>query len=305
MRYLILSVSALALAACGAPSESSSQSSANAQEPAPEVTTTDLGNGLYMIEGQGGNVGLSIGDDATIVIDDQYERMFEAIQGAIADLTDDDVDYVINTHWHGDHTGGNAAMAETGAIIIAHDNIYTRMSQDNYNELWDRTTPPSPEIARPKLTFSDNITMRMNGEVVKVMHMPGAHTDGDAVIFFDGANVVHMGDNLFNQRFPFIDVSSGGSIDGMINVHETVLGMIDADTRIIPGHGPLASRADLESHLAMLQDAKARVQAHIDQGDDMETTIAAAPLSGYAEDWDWGFINQDTMTTLVYMSLTK
>lgn len=260
-----------------------------------EIKTTDLGDGIYMLEGAGGNIGVSVGEDGVFVIDDQFAPLTPKILAAIAAITDQPVDWVINTHWHGDHTGGNEQLGEAGALIVAHDNVRVRMSAPGPRQ--------SPEAALPVLTFSDTTTFYYNGNEIHAYHPVNAHTDGDAVIHFRNLNIVHAGDVLFNGVFPFIDAGSGGSVDGYIAALEDLVAMADEDTRFIAGHGPIAKRADIETKIAMLKDARARLLALIAEGKTLEEAVAAKPLADYAEDWNWGFINEDRMTELLYGAL--
>ena len=266
----------------------------------PKITTTDLGGGVYMLVGRGGNVGVSIGDDGVIMIDDQFDNMSQPLMDAILQLTDQPVRFLLNTHYHGDHTGGNEAFGKSGASIIAHDNVHARMSTQTYNPLWDRTTQPSDPAARPVLTYSEDASFHMNGQTAYAIHTPAAHTDGDSIIYFSGADVLHMGDNFFNGMFPFIDTGAGGTVDGMIAAHETALNRTGEATKIIPGHGPLASRADLKAAQAALIEARDKVKARIAAGDNVEAAIAADPLAGM-EDME-GFINKERMIRIIYAS---
>jgi cyclase len=272
---------------------------------AVEIKTTDLGHGLYMLEGMGGNIGLSVGEDGVFMIDDQYAPLTPKILAAIRELTDGPIRYVINTHWHGDHTGGNPGMAAEGAVIVAHDNVRRRMSTEQFSTFFDRATPPSPEEALPVITFSDTVTFHFNGHEILALHLPRAHTDGDTVIHFPAANVIHTGDILFNGMYPFIDVDSGGNIDAMIAAQEMIYELADAETKIIPGHGPLANREDLARATAMLREVRGRIAALIEEGLSVDEVVAADPLADLDEAWAWQFINGERMTRLVYLSLTR
>lgn len=260
-----------------------------------EIKTTDLGNGIYMLQGAGGNIGVSVGDDGVFVIDDQFAPLTPKILAAIGAVTDKPVDYVINTHWHYDHVGGNENMGKAGAVIVAHDNVRVRMQAPGPQQ--------STAEALPVITFSDTTTFHYNGHEIHAFHPVSAHTDGDAIIHFRNLNLIHAGDVLFNGVFPFIDTASGGSVDGYISALERLVEMSDGDTRIIAGHGPIAGRADVERKIAMLKDAKMRILALINEGNSLEEAVAAKPLAHYAEDWEWAFINQDRMTELLYGAL--
>ena len=318
----LMGVSAIALAACSnadaqqdtpkaeavaqvekadeKPTQTPAKTTQAARSDLPKITTMDLGGGVYMLVGRGGNVGLSIGDDGVIMIDDQFDNMSQPLMDAIAKLTDQPVRFLLNTHYHGDHTGGNEAFGKSGASIIAHDNVHARMSSQTYSPLWDRTTEPSDPAARPVLTYSADASFHMNGQIAYAIHTPAAHTDGDSIIYFSGADVLHMGDNFFNGTFPYIDTGAGGTVDGMIAAHETALQRTSEATKIIPGHGPLASRADLKAAQAALITARDKVRARITAGDDVEAAIAADPLAGM-EDME-SFINKERMIRIIYAS---
>ncbi len=273
---------------------------AAAQQPdwdAVEFTTTDLGDGIYMLQGMGGNLGLSVGEDGVFLIDDEFAPLTPKVRAAIAAITDKTVDYVINTHWHGDHTGGNAAIGESGAVIVAHDNVRLRMAAEGPQQ--------SPDGALPVITFSESTTFHFNGHEIHATHPVAAHTDGDAVIYFRNLNLIHAGDILFNGLYPFIDVASGGSVEGYIAALEALAGMAGPDTRIIAGHGPMATKADVERKIAMLKGAKVQVEQLIKAGKTLEETKAADPLAAWNEEWTWMFINGERMTEMLYGALSN
>jgi len=246
-----------------------------------EIGVTDLGDGLYMLTGRGGNMGLSVGEDATFLIDDQFAPLTPKIKAAIAGLTDDAVKFVFNTHWHFDHVGGNENFGETGAVIVAHDNVRERMSKDQFLEAFNREVPASPPEALPVVTFNDRVTFHLNGETIRAFHTPHAHTDGDSVIHFDGANVFHMGDTFFHKMYPFIDAGSGGSVDGVIEAANAVLAMTDEESVIIPGHGPIADRDDLRAYRDMLATVRDSINAMIADGMSLEQVQAANPTADF------------------------
>ncbi|MEE9347724.1 MAG: MBL fold metallo-hydrolase [Robiginitomaculum sp.] len=306
--YLWTGLSILALMACSnadvnPKAQAEVQSDATAQKPdAPAVTLTDLGNGLYMLEGKGGNVGVAIGPDKIAVIDDQYAVMSAALLTQIKALSGKPIAYMINTHYHGDHTGGNIAFSEAGAVIIAHDNVHKRMSQTQKSALFNRPTPPSDKAALPHLSYSEQASVHMDGQRAIIIHVKNGHTDGDSLVHFPDANVIHMGDNFFHGLFPYIDTAAGGSLDGMIDAHSKALSLANEATQIIPGHGPLASTDELRKAQAMLIDVRARVQARIDAGDDMGKAVSADPLAGLEA--YVSFIDKDNMVRSAYASLT-
>ncbi|MEL7489130.1 MAG: MBL fold metallo-hydrolase [Pseudomonadota bacterium] len=268
-----------------------------------EIKPTEVTEGLYMLQGAGGNIGLSAGDDGAFIVDDQFAPLSEKIMAAIKTITDKDVAFVINTHFHGDHTGGNEAFGEGGAHIVAHDNVRKRL-KEGLTRAGGNVTPPAPEAALPVITFSKSISFYWNDRDIYIAHPQNAHTDGDAIIFFKDKNVVHMGDVFFNGGFPFIDLEAGGDLGGYIETHEWVLKKTDEETKIIPGHGPLATRDDLQKTVTMLKDVRSLVQAQIDKGLDEDAVVAADPLKKYADDWGQGFINSERMTRTAYRSLT-
>ena len=269
-----------------------------------KIETTKVTTGIYMLQGRGGNIGVSAGDDGVVLIDDQYAPLTAKIEAAIDKITDRPVRFVLNTHWHGDHTGGNEYFGKTGGVIVAHDNVRKRLSSEQVIEFFDATVEPKPEDALPVLTFSDRLTVHLNGEPAVAHHVAHAHTDGDIIIHFPESNVLHMGDIFFNQRYPFIDLSSGGSFEGMIHGAARGLELADEDTRIIPGHGPLASRDDLQFYHDMLVTIRKRVQAMIDDGKSLEQAIAANPTQEYDAEWGQNFIDPEAIVTFAYKSLS-
>lgn len=275
-------------------------------EEEPEITfqATEVAPGLYMIEGVGGfgggNVGLLTGEDGVVLIDDSMPPLTDRLLAAVEEVVREPVDFVINTHVHGDHVGGNATLGEAGAWIVAHENVRKRLEEKGPSA--DDESAPAPPEALPVITFADAVTFHLNGQETHVFHATHAHTDGDAVIHFSDANVIHAGDVLFNRQFPFIDLDTGGSVDGYIAAQERILEVADADTKIIPGHGSLASVADLEASITMLKDARSRIAALIEAGRSVDEVVAADPLADY-EEWSWGFITTERMTRQVYGDL--
>ncbi|HXV85375.1 MAG TPA: MBL fold metallo-hydrolase, partial [Gemmatimonadales bacterium] len=212
-----------------------------------QIRTQPLATGLYMLQGSGGNIGLAVGDEAVFVVDDQFAPLTPKILAAIAAITPRPVRVVLNTHWHFDHTGGNENMGKAGALVVAHENVRRRMSTGQFIEALNRQEPAAAPGALPVVTFTEGVTFHINGDSVVVKHVPPAHTDGDAIVFFTRANVLHMGDLFLSAGLPFVDLSSGGSLHGFIGAADIALGMANSNTRIIPGHGPLADRARLQA----------------------------------------------------------
>ena len=225
-----------------------------------EIKTEKLSDTLYMLIGAGGNIGVSVGADSVFVIDDQFAPMTPKIEAAIKKLTAKPVQFVLNTHWHFDHTGGNENFGKAGAIIMAHDNVRKRMSSEQFITFLRAKSPASPALALPVITFAQEMTMHLNGEEIFAFHVPNAHTDGDTIVHFRKNNVIHMGDTFFNGFYPFIDTSSGGTPEGMIATADKVLALSDDKTRIIPGHGPLSNKAELKVFRDMLATVSARAQ---------------------------------------------
>jgi len=270
-----------------------------------EIVTTKVTPGLYMLQGAGGNIGVSVGEDAVFLIDDQYAPLTPKIKAAVAALSSKPIKFVVNTHWHGDHTGGNENLGSGGTLIVAHDNVRRRMSTEQFNQFFNSKTPAAPRAALPVVTFAESVRFHLNGEEIHALHVPAAHTDGDAVIHFVNANTVHTGDIFFNGLYPFIDVASGGGIDGMISAVDTLLAMVKDDTRIIPGHGPLASRADLQTYREMLVGVRASVRALVDAGKTSAEAVAAKPTAAHDAKWGGGFLNPEQFTALVYADLAR
>lgn len=249
---------------------------------AVEIETIPIRDGLYMLVGRGGNIGLSIGADGTFLVDDQYAPLTDKIVTAIEDVTSDPVRFLVNTHMHGDHTGGNENFGRRGAIVVAHDNVYQRMSVEQLRViLRTEATPASPPGALPKITFSDEVTFHWNGDAIHVFHVDPSHTDGDSIIHFRGADVFHMGDTFFNGRYPFIDVDFGGNVNGMISTAERVLALSRSDSRIIPGHGPLATPDDLRAYRDMLVGVRDRVRTMVNDGKSLDEILASKPTSAF------------------------
>lgn len=269
------------------------------------ITVVPIASGVYMLQGAGGNIGLSVGGDDAFVVDDQYAPLTAKVRAAIATVTPKPVRFVLNTHWHGDHTGGNENMASAGAIVVAHDNVRRRMSAEQFLEAFNVREPASPVAALPVITFSDTISFFVNGDTVRAMHVRSAHTDGDAVIVFRAANVVHMGDVYFNGMYPFIDASTGGSLIGMIAAVNAVLATTNGETKFIPGHGPLATRADLVRYRDMLVEVRRRLAPLAARRRTVAQVVAAKPLADLDEVWGKGFMKPDQFVTIAYGTLRR
>jgi glyoxylase-like metal-dependent hydrolase (beta-lactamase superfamily II) len=271
-----------------------------------EIRTTSLGGGVYMLMGSGGNIGLSVGEDGPFVVDDQFAGLTEKILAAVASVTDGSVRFVLNTHWHGDHVGGNENLGRAGAMIVAHENVRKRLNPEEFREVMGNTQQAPPD-ALPVVTFTDGVTFYWNGEKIRAFHVARAHTDGDAIIHYTNANVIHMGDTFFNGTYPFIDVNSGGNVDGMIHAAGAVLAIANSETQIIPGHGELATPDDLREYRAMLITVRDRIQALVNDGMSVEEIVAARPTADLDADWapDGTFVPGDRMAELTARSLIE
>ena len=270
-----------------------------------EIKTTKLGDTTYMMEGAGGNLGLSIGDDAVFLIDDQFAPLSEKITAAIAKLTAKPVRFLLNTHWHFDHTGGNENFGKAGAIVVAHENVRNRMSTDQFIEFMKMKEPASPKGALPVVTFAGSVTFHLNGDEMRALHIPRAHTDGDAIVHFVKSDVIHMGDVYFNGMYPFIDTSSGGTIQGVIAGCDRALAIAGDSTRIIPGHGPLSNKAELKAYRDMLATVAERIGKLVADGRTPEEIAAAKPLADLDEKWGKGFLKPDGFVSMVTQNILK
>lgn len=280
-------------------------SSAFAQNNPPAPKTMDLGGGIYVIFGQGGNIGVSTGPDGAFVIDDQYQNSAPANLAKIKELAGGAPRYLVNTHWHADHAGGNQPFAEAGAIIFAHENVRKRLSGEVKSIGLDgKPAAASPEPAWPVITFTDGVDFFLNGEKIMVAKVQSSHTDGDSMVWFMEPNIVHMGDVFFNGLFPVIDLGSGGSVRGYLQAMQATYAIVDDKTRIIPGHGDMATKADLAKQIAMLDGAIKAVEARVKAGDTLQQTIAKKPLQPWAG-FAWSFISADSFTTTLYNGLKK
>jgi cyclase len=270
-----------------------------------EIGTIKLNETTYMLTGAGGNLGLSVGEDAVFLIDDQFAPLTDKINAAIARITPKPVRFVLNTHWHFDHTGGNENYGRAGALIVAHENVRKRMGSEQFIEFLRMKTPPSPKPALPVVTFAGAMSFHLNGEEIRAIHVARAHTDGDSIVHFLGGDVIHMGDVYFNGFYPFIDTASGGTIDGVVAACDQVLGIATDRTKIIPGHGPLGTKADLQAYRDMLATVAARVKKMIAEGRKLEEITAAGVSRDYDDKWGKGFIAPAKFAEMVAMNLIK
>jgi len=270
-----------------------------------EVKSTQLSPTTWMLTGAGGNLGVSAGDDATFLIDDQYGPLTERITAAIAKITAKPVKFVVNTHWHGDHTGGNENLGKAGVVIVAHDNVRKRMGTDQFIELFKMKEPAAPHVALPVVTFADAVTFHLNGDEIQVMHVAPAHTDGDAIVYFSKSNVIHMGDTYFAGMYPFIDTSTGGRIDGMVAACDKALAIANDETKIIPGHGPLSNKAELKAWRDMLAAISVKIHKLVADGRKVDEIIAANPTSDFDAKYGNGFVKPPKFAEMVALNVIK
>ena len=272
----------------------------HAQEFATSFKSTEVVPGIYMVAGAdgfgGGNMSLLVGEDYIAMIDDGVVPLAPTLLLHIVETAGRPINFMINTHIHGDHVGGNAYFAENGTVIFAHDNIRKRLIEDS--------GPAGGEGGLPVITFAEGVTFHLNGLEAQVFHIPRAHTDGDAAIFFPDVNVIHAADVMFHKLFPFIDLDNGGTVAGYIAGQKMLISMADGETKIIPGHGMLATKADLQRDLLVLTDSQARVKLLVDQDRTIEEVLEANPLSVYHDDYNWQFISTERMTRTLYRALT-
>ena len=288
-RGLLVAATALALAAPGQAQQDFSK---------VEVKAENLAPGVSVLFGAGGNIGVSHGEDGTVLIDDQFAPLTPKIQAAVAALGASPVKFLINTHWHGDHSGGNENFGKAGAVIMAHDNVRVRMATDQQTPFGE--VKASPKVALPVITYAEGLKLHLNGEEVRVISVPPAHTDGDSIVHWTKSNVIHMGDLFFHKMsYPFVDRSSGGDVRGVIAAADKVLAMANDQTKIIPGHGAVASKADLQAYRDMLVAIVGKVEAAVKAGKSLEEVKAMKPADGFGVNPS-GFITADRFVEMVY-----
>ena len=319
MRVLFLtSVAALALMGCAttetaeAPAAPVAAAAAPPAAPAPAANTqafarvVDLGQGVSMLIGAGGNLGLSVGDDGVFLIDDQFATNAEVNLAKIEELTKGKPKYLINTHWHFDHAGGNEVFGKAGATIFASDKVRTRLTGEIPSQSRGAPAVPAAKSALPVVTFVDGIDFHLNGQTIRAVRAPlPAHTDGDTLIYFVEADVLHTGDTYMKDRYPFVDTGSGGTQAGFIAAIEKALSIAGPNTKVIPGHGELATKADLQAALDMHKGARAAVEALVKSGKTLEETVAAKPLAQWTPRFGSAAGSDDTYTTVIYAELKK
>ncbi|NOT49084.1 MAG: MBL fold metallo-hydrolase [Acidobacteria bacterium] len=265
------------------------------------VKTSKVNGNVYMLQGRGGNIGALVGMEGILIVDDDYKAVGEKLSAALKELGSATPKYILNTHWHGDHTQGNEMFGKTGTII-AHENVRKRLLDPPV--IFGDKTAPYPAVALPLLTYTESISIFFNGEEVKAAHFPHGHTDGDTVVFFVKANVVHLGDDFFVGRFPFVDIDSGGSVQGLINNIGTLIGQIPADAKLIPGHGPVATVDDLKAYHSVLVETSKIVQDAMKAGKSLDE-IKKAGLPEKFKEAGSGFIKTDAWIETIYRSYSK
>jgi len=268
-----------------------------------EIKTEKVADDIYALFGSGGNIGLAVGQDYAYLIDDQFAPLSDKIIAAVRTITDKPIRFLVNTHWHGDHVGGNANFAKRGTIIIAHEAVRERMNTVQERG-GGRMTQPSPYEALPEITYSDQLSIHLDStRTMHVMHVNPSHTDGDSYVYFPESNVIHMGDNFSNGGYPYIDLKSGGDIDGLIKNHNMVLFLLDDETKIIPGHGPVTNRARLMAYRDMIATIRSRVQKAKSSGKSLDETLAMGLTSEWDAEFGQGFQDPTEIVTSIYKSL--
>lgn len=268
-----------------------------------QIETTAVADNIYMLSGGGGNIGVLVGDDGILLIDSMFAELEEKTTSAIAALKSGPIQYVLNTNWHYDHVRGNVFFAKSGATIVAHTTTRERMSSEQYHPFFDMKIPAYPKQSLPVITFVDSLTLHINREEVVAFHVPAAHSDADVAFYFRKANVLHTGDLFFSKGYPFIDYNHGGGIEGMIASADMLLARVDEKTKIIPGHGPLSDRDDLERYQKMLMTLRDRIDKQIQEGKSLEEITASKPTSDFDEGRDMG-MPPDDFVKIVFEDLT-
>lgn len=267
-----------------------------------QIKATKVAGNVYMLEGAGGNIGVSVGADGILIVDDQFAPLADKIRASLQTLNPGKLRFILNTHFHGDHTGSNVVFGPE-ATIIAHDNVRKRLATEQYSKVFKQTTPASPKEALPVITFNQSLTVHFNGEEIRAIHFPQGHTDGDSVIFFTTSNVVHLGDDFFAGRFPFVDIDGGGSVEGLAKNIGELIGKIPADAKLIPGHGPISTLDDLKQYHRMLLETTDVVRKKIAAKKSLDE-IKKEGLPAEWNSWGTGFIKTELWLELIHRSLT-
>jgi len=270
-----------------------------------QIETIKVSGNTYMLTGAGGNIGISAGKDCVFMIDASYAPLTRKIKAAIGTISSISPKFVVITHWHQDHAGGNENLAREEAILVAHENVRKRLGSEQFVEFFNRKVPPVPDSALPTITFTQDVSFYLNGDDIFIFHVAPAHSDGDAIVHFRKSNVIHTGDIYFNGLYPFIDLSAGGSVDGVIAAVKQLISLCDNNTKIIPGHGPLSDKIGLESYLKMLVTIRDRIANETKAGKTLDEVIASKPTHDFDRLWGKGFLKSDQFVKIVYDSLIK
>ena len=269
-----------------------------------KISTTKLAENVYVMMGAGGNIGVSAGKDGVVLIDDEYTPFTQKVKAAVVSISDQPIKFVINTHWHNDHTGGNEDLGEAGAVIVAHETVRNRLSTEQFMSFFNLRTPPSPEAALPVVTFAKEVSLHVDGDELHVFHVAPGHTDGDVIIHWRDSNVIHAGDLFFTSSYPFIDLDSGGAIGGIIAAADQMIDLADEATQVIPGHGTMSNKKDLMAWRDMVTTIRSRIEMQMKEGKSLDEILASKPTEEFDEKWGKGFIEPDQFVQLVHQSLS-
>ncbi len=269
-----------------------------------KISTTKLAENVYVMMGAGGNIGVSAGKDGVVLIDDEYTPLTQKVKAAVVSISDQPIKFVINTHWHNDHTGGNEDLGEAGAVIVAHETVRNRLSTEQFMSFFNLRTPPSPEAALPVVTFAKEVSLHVNGDELHVFHVAPGHTDGEVIIHWRDSNVIHAGDLFFTSSYPFIDLDSGGAIGGIIAAADRMIDLADEATQVISGHGTMSNKKDLMAWRDMVTTIRSRIEMQMKEGKSLDEILASKPTEEFDEKWGKGFIEPDQFVQLVHQSLS-
>ena len=282
------------------------QAEVSPAEDAVPVSIQRLRPDLHVLmSGRNGNIGVWHGTDGIVVVDDSLAPLAPKVLAAIREIADGPIRFVINTHWHPDHTGGNEALGSAGGIVVAHDKVRARMSEEQFIELVNMRIPPSPAAALPIVTFDESLTLHLNGDRLDIVHVSDAHTDGDAVLWWRAANVVHAGDVYLSGSFPFVDLDSGGTLAGLVAGVEAILARVDDATIVIPGHGPVSNRRELAEYRDMIVTVGRRIREGVEHGRNLEEVLASRPTAEYDARYGQGFMTPTRLVGILYRDLTR
>lgn len=275
----------------------------NLDKSQEEITTTKVTENIHMLSGEGGNIGVFTGVDGIFMIDDKFAKLSDEIKDEISKISDKPIKYLVNTHFHFDHTGGNENFGKTGSVIVGHDNVRKRLIDGHVIKFFNKEMKPYSDVALPIITYSDKMKFHLNDDDISVIHLKNAHTDGDSVVYFKNENVIHTGDLYFAGLYPFIDNSAGGSVNGLILAIESILKISDDKTKIIPGHGPLSNKSELEDYYKMLVEISSKVAQEKQNGKNLKQIIAMKPTLKFDKNINQKFIPADKFITLVYKGI--